>query len=223
MFFRRKPVQAPALLVFGLGNPGLKYAATRHNVGWWALDALAQHAALLQRKETGSGRAAPLRTESRHRSQVDFCRLGGVPCALIKPLTYMNLSGGSVAAWLREYPPARFIVLCDDIALPPGKARLRQQGSSGGQRGLQDIIDTLGHGDFARLRIGIGAPPLGVDAADYVLSEPSPAERGAIEAALLHVVQAVLAVVGGEMERAQRELANGAGTSPSDSPPDPGR
>lgn len=146
-------------LIAGLGNPGPQYANTRHNAGFMLLDRLAY--------ELG----APIRRGA-HQGLIGEAQIGGEKVILLKPLTYMNLSGQSVVPALRYYKlgPGDLIVVSDDLDLPLGKLRLRTSGSSGGQRGLQSIIQMLGTQDFARLKCGIGRPPQGVPAADYVLA-----------------------------------------------------
>jgi PTH1 family peptidyl-tRNA hydrolase len=156
-------------IIFGLGNPGAKYSGTRHNVGWWVLDELAR-------------RHKASKPVSLHKSQADFIKLNGehgeLSVALVKPLTYMNLSGQSVAAWLRAYPKAGWAVVYDEVDLPPGKLRLRPDGSAGGHNGAKSIMQSLGgRQDFARLRVGVGRPDGDVDTADHVLEPPTRAER----------------------------------------------
>ena len=113
-------------IIFGLGNPGARYKDTRHNVGWWVLDELAR-------------RYKPQKTQAMHKSQVDFVRLPGahgeLAVALVKPTTYMNLSGQSVREWTRAHPDAPWVVVYDDVDLPPGKLRLRPDGSPAGTTG----------------------------------------------------------------------------------------
>jgi peptidyl-tRNA hydrolase, PTH1 family len=156
-------------LVVGLGNPGPKYEGTRHNIGYAVLDYLA---------------AAPgvSRWRSRFEGQIAEAAEGTEQVLLLKPETFMNLSGRSVRAAVDFYKltPADLIVICDDIALPLGKLRVRAKGSHGGQNGLRNIQEQLGTPDYPRLRIGIGEPGEYQDAADYVLSRFKPGERTAI-------------------------------------------
>ena len=200
MWRRRKPIEL-AYLVFGLGNPGPDYALTRHNVGWWVLDAVARETDIQ-------------RTVSRHRGQADFVRLAGQDAALIKPTTFMNRSGQCVAAWLREHPESRFVVVYDDIDLPVGSLRLRAQGSAGGHKGMRSIIGALGREEFDRLRIGVGAPPSGLDSADYVLTPPSPREEDAIMPAIRIAVDALKLLAADDFNEAQRLAATAAKTEP---------
>jgi PTH1 family peptidyl-tRNA hydrolase len=147
--------------VIGLGNPGEKYAATRHNVGFMVVDTLARR----------------LRGRFRHVPGRMVCRreFAGSTLVLVKPLLYMNESGVAVREQLQSEPDD-LLVVCDDIALPFGRLRIRPQGSDGGHKGLGSIIYRLGRDDFARLRVGVDAPGPGDDAVDYVL-EPFPAEE----------------------------------------------
>jgi PTH1 family peptidyl-tRNA hydrolase len=159
--------------VFGLGNPGRRFAGTRHNAGAMALDILARrHGIRLWRR--------------RYQAACGRGRVRGKPVWLFKPRTYMNLSGYAVAAAVEDLRLAadNLLVMCDDIDLPAGNIRLREKGSAGGHKGLRSIIDELGTQDFARLRLGVGAPPPGEDAAAYVLSPFEAAQTEHIEAVL---------------------------------------
>lgn len=169
------------MIIFGLGNPGRKHERTRHNLGFMVLDELA-HDFGVRFRTRGGCREAKL-------------QIGGVPCALVQPLCFMNNSGTAVKEYLDRHHDD-FVVACDDLALPFGRIRIRTRGSDGGHLGLANIIYHLATGNFPRLRIGIGAPPAGVDAADYVLSEPVENERrflpevlGAARAALVTIVE----------------------------------
>jgi len=166
-------------LVAGLGNPGSKYQGTRHNIGFDLLDRLA----LGDRQESFSSKFEGQQAEI----EIDYRRV-----LLLKPQTFMNLSGRSVGAAVRFYklPVTDLLVVCDDLSLPAGKLRLRPGGSDGGQKGLRDIAAQLGSDQFPRLRIGIGENE-GVDAADYVLSRFRGTERNAIDDALILASQAV--------------------------------
>ncbi len=150
-------------VICGLGNPGPEYEATRHNVGWWLLDHLAE-----------VWRLGTFRREGR--AAVTAGRVGDHAVRLVKPLTYMNRSGAAVAP-LRTYADfdvsRDLLVVVDDVALEPGRVRFRARGSAGGHNGLKSIEAALGTRDYARLRIGVGAPPAGIDLADWVLAPPS--------------------------------------------------
>ncbi|MBI4513097.1 MAG: aminoacyl-tRNA hydrolase [Gemmatimonadetes bacterium] len=148
-------------VVLGLGNPGSQYARTRHNVGWWLADHLAARWAVPSFRSWGPALVAG-------------ARVGDEPVWLAKPLTYMNRSG-IAARWLCESAPVLdisrdLLVVVDDVALPPGRARFRPKGSAGGHQGLLSIEEHLGTREYARLRIGVGAPPPRSDLADWVLS-----------------------------------------------------
>jgi peptidyl-tRNA hydrolase, PTH1 family len=166
-------------LVVGLGNPGSKYEGTRHNIGFEAVDWLALGGPGTRFSRKFEGQLAEV--------EIDFRRV-----LLLKPETFMNLSGRSVIPALRFYKlePADLLVLCDDLNLPLGKIRIRKGGSDGGQKGLRDISAHLGTEDYARLRVGIGdrGP---IDASDFVLSRFRPAERPLIDDALIVATQAV--------------------------------
>ena len=166
-------------LVVGLGNPGSKYEGTRHNIGFEIVDRLAAggSGASYQRKFDG------LLAEA----EVEFQRV-----LVLKPQTFMNLSGRSVGQALRFYKldPADLLVVCDDLNLPLGKLRVRGGGSDGGQKGLRDITAALGTDAYARLRVGIGERGE-ADASDFVLSRFRSAERPVMDDALILASQAV--------------------------------
>ena len=152
--------------IIGLGNPGEDYAGTRHNVGFWVVSLLARRYNL---------------SLNRHRYHARYGEgsIRGVPVLLAQPMTYMNRSGEAVRALLHAYAltPQQMLIVYDDIALPLGTLRLRPRGSAGGHNGMRSIIDAIGTEEFPRLRIGIGAPPEGVDPADYVLSPFEESEK----------------------------------------------
>src|SRR5512135_215682 len=166
-------------LVVGLGNPGSRYEGTRHNIGFEVLDRLAEGGAGARFTRKFDGLLAE--------AEIDFRRV-----LLLKPETFMNLSGRSVARAVRFYQLERsdLLVICDDLSLPLGKLRIRGGGSDGGQKGLRDITAHLGTDAFARLRIGIGERGT-VDATDFVLTRFRSAERPGIEDALILATQAV--------------------------------
>lgn len=167
-------------LIVGLGNPGKKYDGTRHNVGFECLQRLADEAGVA-------------RFQGKFQAEIAEYLLGSEKVVLMRPLTYMNLSGNSVRPCLDFFQLrlSDLLVICDDLALAPGKIRLRAQGSSGGQKGLQSIADRLGSNEFSRLRIGIGATPPQWETADYVLSRFSPEERTCIERGVMRAADAV--------------------------------
>jgi PTH1 family peptidyl-tRNA hydrolase len=157
-------------VIVGLGNPGPRYQDTRHNLGFRVVEAIASAHRGHWSDPARKGRRATV-------------RLGGNHGLLVEPLTYMNLSGDALAPLVieEELPPARMLVICDDIALPLGQVRLRASGSDGGHNGLKSIIERLNTMDFPRLRMGIGPVPERVDAAEFVLAEFLPEENEAVE------------------------------------------
>lgn len=190
-------------LVAGLGNPGDKYAATRHNAGFCAADYIARREGLSYRSRFGSLYA-------------DFA-VGGRRGFLQKPQTFMNASGSAVAQLARYYriEPGRIIIMHDDITLPPGRFKIKSGGSDGGHNGLSSVISSLGSWDFIHLKIGIGAKehkeqPL----ADYVLADMPAADREAFEASLEDIYGAVLMLIKGETEQAKARYNHaGAGAN----------
>ncbi len=177
MIFKSKAAEPLDYIIIGLGNPGPKYAATRHNAGWWVLDELAR-------------RYKPFKTSMLNQSQAAWMRLQPSPLddprrvLLVKPTTWMNLSGQSARAWVRANPGVPFIVVYDDCSMALGKLRLRRKGSAGGHNGIKSIIESLGSQEFDRLKLGIGEPPGQMDSADYVLQEPGKAERAELDDAV---------------------------------------
>lgn len=174
-FFSRRPEDAGASVkvIVGLGNPGKEYERTRHNVGWWVVDHLADVWHLEGWRRDGEAR-------------VVSGNVGGAPVRLVKPQTYMNLSGAVLRPYMRRagWSPQRdLLVVLDEAALPLGTFRFRARGSSAGHNGLKSIEGALGHQDYARLRIGIGPPPgrHRGDLADYVLSEFGKADTVAVK------------------------------------------
>lgn len=161
-------------LIVGLGNPGAQYAKTRHNAGFMAVDRLADRHA----------RGAVVR--ARFNADCVEASIAATKCLLVKPMTYMNLSGQSVLAALQFYkaPLADMLVLTDDLALPVGTIRLRPSGGAGGHNGLSDIERRLGTGEYARCRIGIGPKPPMFDQAAFVLSRFAEEEGGALESSI---------------------------------------
>ena len=156
-------------MIVGLGNPGERYEQTRHNVGFWCVDRLAEE-----------WRAD--RERRRFRALVQEASMGAYRLVLVKPQTYMNDSGdavGPAARWFKV-PPDRLLVIHDDLDLPVGRVRFRQGGSSGGHRGVASIMEHLGSDGFLRLRIGIGRPPSD-EAVDYVLSRFSREEQAVVD------------------------------------------
>ncbi|MFZ5832936.1 MAG: aminoacyl-tRNA hydrolase [Planctomycetota bacterium] len=168
-------------LVVGLGNPGRQYEGTRHNVGYLVLAEFARR----------HGAGLPVR--NKFRGEVLEFDYRGEKTVLLSPLTYMNLSGLSVAEAKGFYKLENdsLLVVTDDLNLPVARLRFRARGSAGGQKGLENIIQQLGHSDFARLRIGVGTPPPRWNWADYVLAKFTKEEMPQIEKAVQQAADAV--------------------------------
>jgi PTH1 family peptidyl-tRNA hydrolase len=167
-------------LIVGLGNPGKRYEGTRHNVGVEVVERLA--------RECGADPPRP-----KFDGDIRECVLGGQKSLLLMPLTFMNLSGGSVRKAFDFYQVALedLLVVCDEFQLPTGQLRLRKQGTDGGHNGLADVIRVLGTNEFSRLRIGIGPVPDRWDPADFVLGKFTAAERGEIDLQVARAADAV--------------------------------
>lgn len=181
-------------LIVGLGNPGKEYAHTRHNCGFLVMDLLAEKLNCKIDKSKFQGLYGQTVRE-------------GKKLFLLKPMTYMNLSGRSVLQLSAYYhiPPERIIVLFDDISLPPGRLRIRGDGSAGGHNGIKSIIQELGSQGFPRVKIGVGAKPNPQqDLADWVLSGFDASEKKALDAALNKAAEAALCI----MEKGVSEAAN---------------
>jgi PTH1 family peptidyl-tRNA hydrolase len=206
LFGRPEPEPAVARarrLVVGLGNPGPDYAETRHNVGFWVGERVAERARLTFGPDYGRARLA----EGSWR---------GVPFAVGLPQTYMNRSGESVVGLRRRYglTAADILVVVDDIALDPGVLRLRPGGSDGGHNGLADVAERLGTDQFPRLRVGIGKDfPRGRQA-DYVLEPFAPEQRALVDAALPTAADAALAFVSDGLNVAMNRFNNFRPTLP---------
>ena len=172
-------------LIVGLGNPGREYEKTRHNAGWRAIDRIAEKLGCKIDKAKFQG----LYTQVSYKGDKLF---------LLKPMTYMNLSGRSVLqlSAFFKVPPARIIVLFDDISLEPGRLRLRKDGSAGGHNGIKSIIQELGSQDFPRVKIGVGAKPHpDYDLADWVLSTFTAQEETALSPAIDRAADAALCII----------------------------
>lgn len=197
-------------LVVGLGNPGPKYAGTRHNVGFDVLERLI-------------AAAAGTSVSSRFEARLCDLSIGSEKVLLAAPQTYMNLSGRAVRSVMDFYKlePADLLVVCDDLNLEPGRLRLRGSGTSGGQKGLQNIIQHLGTEQFARLRIGIGRPPGRMDAAAYVLQKFTDREKELMDVAIARAAEGIGIWVGEGLEAAMNRLNAGAGPSERQGPSSP--
>jgi peptidyl-tRNA hydrolase, PTH1 family len=182
-------------LIAGLGNPGQQYAANRHNAGFMVADELAAR--------IGAG-------FKRHRSRAHIVdgRLGGVPVTLAKPMTYMNLSGGPVAALCGFYkiPPDRLVVVHDELDIPFGAIRLKLGGGDNGHNGLRAVTAALGTRDYYRARLGIGRPPGRMDPADFVLHDFSAQERTLLPELIASCADAVTALLADGLAAAQNRF-----------------
>jgi len=188
---------APGIsLIVGLGNPGAEYADTRHNAGFRFLDALL------------AGSDGVLRHESRFNGDAGQLAVGGKDVWLLKPTTFMNHSGESVAKLARFYkiPPAEILVVHDELDIPPGAVRLKIGGGDGGHNGLSDVTEKLGSGDYARLRLGIGHPGSAAQVVSYVLRKAPKAEQALLDDAIARTQQHLADIVHGEFTRAMNAL-----------------
>lgn len=188
-----------------LGNPGSEYSTTRHNVGWWLADRLAESWNFGRFRRDGSMSVAT--------GLVDEAEVH-----VVKPLTYMNRSGAVLEPLRRAagFEIARdLLVVVDDVALEPGRIRLRPGGTAGGHNGLKSVEASLATRDYPRLRIGVGAKPPGVDLVDWVLGSPSPEDRRAIMDVIPRVVDCVGIWVARGIEVAMNECNSAGGDPPA--------
>ena len=179
-------------IIAGLGNPGKKYEGTRHNIGWQVVDELAdKHGIRIM--------------ESRFRGLVGKGAIGGEKVLLLKPLTYMNLSGESIAEAVRFYKldaATQLIVISDDISLDVGQLRMRKKGSAGGHNGLKNIIAHLGSEEFMRIKIGVGDKPAGGDLVDYVLGSFNRQEKETLAGTKKNAVLAIETIISDGIDKA---------------------
>lgn len=172
-------------LIVGLGNPGRQYEATRHNMGFDTVDCL------IEKHNVPQGGV-------KFNAMYGKGIIGGDKAILMKPLSFMNLSGGPVRDMVNFFkidPEKELIVISDDIDLEPGQLRIRKQGSAGGHNGLKDIIQKLGTQNFVRIKIGVGAKPQGWDLADHVLSRFPDSERKLVDEAIREAADAVEKII----------------------------
>ena len=182
-------------LIVGLGNPGRQYEATRHNMGFDVIDKLVEEYNVPQ-----SG--------VKFNAMYGKGRIEGQPVILMKPLSYMNLSGGPVrdmANYFKIDPETEMIVIYDDIDLEPGQLRIRKQGSAGGHNGIKDIIRQLGTEKFLRIKVGVGAKPKGWDLADHVLGRFSTEDRKLVDEAIEKAAKAVDIMISQGVDAAMNE------------------
>ena len=195
MLFGRKSGGIQWLIV-GLGNPGEKYARTRHNLGFLALDLLAERQKLKVNR-------------IKYKALVAETEFGGARCLLMKPQTYMNLSGEAVreAAQFYKIPSDHVLVIYDDVSLPVGKLRIRPSGSAGGHNGIKNIIAHLGTQDFPRVKIGTGAPAGGgAEMVDWVIGVPSQAERKILVESFERAIQAAACIIEHGCQKAMNDF-----------------
>lgn len=200
-------------LLVGLGNPGPEYVDTRHNAGFWWIDAVASRLrASLQPERSYHGLVARV---NRPAAQ------GGDPLWLLEPMTFMNLSGKSVSALARFFKiaPAEILVAHDELDLQPGQVKLKLGGSAAGHNGLKDIHAQLGTPDYWRLRLGIGHPGVKAEVVNYVLRKPLAEHRKAIDEAIDRSLGALDLLLAGDMERAMMQVH--ASKPPRPKPPRP--
>jgi PTH1 family peptidyl-tRNA hydrolase len=186
-------------LIVGLGNPGPKYAETRHNAGFWFLDALLRIAGVSVRPQAGL------------HAELVRCELHGRTCILVKPTTFMNLSGQAVRAVMDYYQvlPQNLLVAYDELDLAAGTARLKFGGGHGGHNGMRDVFSHLPVHDFLRLRIGIGHPGTKDQVINYVLSGPTAAEELEIRRAIGAAIAVLPAVLTANLPLAMKTLHTG--------------
>lgn len=199
MLFQRKTqspsVGTPEFLVVGLGNPDKKYAFTRHNSGFLCVDMLAEKHGFTVKK-------------LKFKSLLGDAEIGGHRCLVMKPQTYMNLSGEAVrdAAQFYKIPPERIVVLFDDISLDVGKIRIRRKGTDGGHNGIKNIIYHLNSDRFPRIKIGVGKKPHPeYDLADWVLSEFKKDEEAPLKTALENACAALELLLDGKIDEAMNQ------------------
>ena len=183
-------------LVVGLGNPGQKYANTRHNMGFLTVDLLAEKAGVKLNKV-------------KFKSAYNILPFAGCKCLVMKPQTYMNLSGEAVREAMQFYkiPADHVLVIYDDVSLPVGKLRVRPTGSAGGHNGIKNIIAHLGTQDFPRVKIGTGAPAGGgADMIDWVIGEPSKAEKQVLLESFEKAIDAAACIIEHGCQKAMNDF-----------------
>ena len=194
MFFQKKSGGVQWLLVC-LGNPGKEYANTRHNIGFLAADALEKRTGVKFNK-------------LKYRALTGEVTLGGQRVLVVKPQTYMNLSGEAVklAGAFYKIPPERILVLYDDVSLPLGKLRIRASGSAGGHNGIKNIIAHLGTDAFPRIKVGVGAPQREDGLVDWVIGSFTASERKVVDEAINKALDAAACVIEKGVSEAQNRF-----------------
>lgn len=183
-------------VIAGLGNPGKKYENTRHNAGFMAIDALAEKYGIRI-------------TEKKHKALCGTGIINGVKVLLVKPQTFMNLSGESIGEIMHFYKldaEEDLLVIFDDISLAPGNIRIRKKGSAGGHNGIKSIIAHTGTQGFLRIKVGVGEKPSGWDLADYVLAQLPKEDREVIERTVkTETTEATALIVSGDVDKAMNQ------------------
>ena len=194
---RKQPSEENIMyIIAGLGNPDKKYENTRHNIGFDVIDALANKYNITM-------------NEKKHKAICGRGIIAGQKVLLVKPQTYMNLSGDSIAEVLDFYkldPAEDLLVIFDDISLAPGNIRIRKKGSAGGHNGIKSIIARCGSSDFSRIKVGVGEKPEGWDLADHVLGRFSKEEREYVEDAMKDSCLATELIVSGDIDKAMNDF-----------------
>ena len=195
MFFRKKTQSVSWIAIF-LGNPGARYDNTRHNAGFMACDKTAEKTGVKVNR-------------IKFNALISTANIGGESVLLMKPQTYMNLSGGALWQAMKFYkvPLERVVAVTDDVSLPPGKIRVRRRGSAGGHNGLKDIISKCGGEDFPRIKIGVGSPPHeSYDMADWVLAKLSGNDKKLIDAGTKQASDALEMIITKDVDEAMAKF-----------------
>ena len=185
-------VEENMFVIVGLGNPDKRYEKTRHNIGFDVIDALADQYNIVIK-------------EKKHKALCGTGAIEGRKVLLVKPQTYMNLSGESVAEVMQFYkidPESEMLIIFDDISLAPGNIRVRKKGSAGGHNGIKSIIAHTGTQNFMRIKVGVGEKPQGWDLADHVLGRFSSEDRKKVDEAIKDAISAAVLMMQGDVDRA---------------------
>lgn len=183
-------------VIAGLGNPGKKYENTRHNAGFIMIDALAEKYGIRI-------------SEKKHKALCGTGVIEGVKVLLVKPETYMNLSGESIGEIMNFYkldPEEELLVIYDDISLAPGNIRIRKKGSAGGHNGIKSLIAHTGTQNFMRIKVGVGEKPKDWDLADYVLGHFSEEDKKELDAVTKNVLEAAVLMMQGDVDKAMNDF-----------------
>ena len=195
-FYTRAEKAGKMYIIVGLGNPGKQYENTRHNIGFDVVDELA-------------GQEGTSLLEKKHRAVIGKGSVEGQKCILVKPQTFMNLSGESVRMLTDYYKideTKELIVISDDVSLDIGQIRIRKKGSAGGHNGLKNIIANLGHEDFMRIKVGVGHKPQDHDLVDHVLGHFTKGERAVVDQAVDMAVEAIRVIIARGVDAAMNDF-----------------